>query len=350
MSQTFRVGLTRDILKPDGSLSFGDIGLNLLDEAPGVEWEFLAEKTTVLRADQVRDYDAVLVLAPKVTDDTVEGADRLTILARAGVGYDGVDVEACSKNGVLLTITPDGVRRPMATAIMMFILALSHKLLIKDRMTREGRWAEKLDAIGMGLTGRVLGVVGLGNIGREVFVLAQPFGMRHLAYDPYVTPAEAAAAGVELVDLETLLRTADFVSICCALTPDTHHLINAERLALMKETAYLINAARGPIVDQEALTLALRERRIQGAALDVFEQEPMDKNHPILTLDNVIVAPHGICWTDECFLRMGRSAFKSILEVAAGRIPQGVVVNRDVVNHPRLGEKLRRYAAQTEAK
>ena len=342
MSQTFRVGLTRDILAPDGTIGFGDIGLSLLDEAAGVEWEVLAENTSPLRRDQVQDYDALLVLGPSITTETLEGVDRLTILARFGVGYDTVDVDACTQNGVLLTITPDGVRRPVAAAVITFILALSQKLLIKDRLTRDGRWGEKLDYMGMGIAGRTLGLVGLGNIGREVFKLAQPFGMRHLAHDPYSTPDQAQAAGVELVDLETLLRTSDFVSICCALTPETHHLINAERLALMKETAYLINAARGPIVDQAALTVALRERRIQGAALDVFEQEPVDPNDPILTLDNVIVTPHGICWTDECFLGNGRSACASILDVAAGRIPNNIV-NRDALDNPRFQEKLRRY-------
>ncbi len=337
MSQSFRVGVTRDFLKPDGTLGFGDIGLSLLDES-AVDWEFLAQDTPTLRPDQVQGYDALLVLAPAITAHTLEGADRLTIVARFGVGYDKVDVEACSKNGVMLTITPDGVRRPVAVAVMTLVLALSHKLLIKDRLTRAGRWEEKLDYMGMGVTGRTLGVVGLGNIGREVFTLAQPFGMRHIACDPYVTHVE----GIELVDIETLLRTADFVCICCALTEDTHHLINAQRLALMKETAYLINTARGPIVDQDALTVALREGRIQGAGLDVFEQEPIDPNDPILKLDNVIVSPHAICWTDECFLGNGKSACESILDVAAGRIPKNVV-NREALEAPRLKEKLRQY-------
>ncbi len=338
MNQSFRVGVTRDFLKPDGTLGFGDIGLGVLDAAEGVAWEFLEENTPDLRADQVRGYDALLVLAPRVTAATLEGSDRLSVVARFGVGYDNVDVAACDRNGVLLTITPDGVRRPVAVATMTFVLALSHKLLIKDRLTRDGRWGEKLDHMGMGVTGRTLGVIGLGNIGREVFALAQPFGMRHLAYDPYAT---SDVAGVERTDLETLLRTSDFVCICCALTPETHHLINAERLALMRDTAYLINVARGPIVDQKALTVALRERRIRGAGLDVFEQEPVDPGDPILTLDNVIVAPHAICWTDECFLGNGRSACESILDVAAGRVPKHVV-NRAALEHPRLKDRLRR--------
>ena len=331
MGARFRVGVTRDFLKADGTLGFGDIGLSLLDEAEGVTWEFLAEDTPALRADQVEGYDALLVLAPQVTAETLGGADRLLIVARFGVGYDSVDVAACTGAGVILTITPDGVRRPVATAVMTFILALSHKLLMKDRLTRSGRgWSEKMNYMGMGLTGRTLGVVGLGNIGREVFRLAEPFGMRHLAYDPYVKQAD----GLELVDLQTLLRTSDFVSICCALTQETHHLINAERIAMMKQTAYLINAARGPIVDQAALTDALREQRIQGAGLDVFEDEPVAPDDPILALENVIVSPHAICWTDECFLGNGRSACQSILDIAAGRAP-GNIVNREALDHPR---------------
>lgn len=346
MRHIFRVGITRDFVKPDGTFSFDNMGLNLLNNAIGVAFELLPEDAQTLRPDHVQDYDGLLLLGRRVTADTFHGVSRLAIVARFGVGYDTVDVEACTRNGVMLTITPDGVRRPLASSIMAFILALSHKLLIKDRLTRSGRWTERIDAMGMGLTGRTLGVVGLGNVGREVFALAQPFGMRHLAYDPYVQTAEAAGAGVELTNLETLLQTADFVCICCALTPETRHLINTERLALMKKSAYIINAARGPIIDQDALTDALRTRRIRGAGLDVFEEEPIDKNHPILTLDNVIVTPHSICWTDECFQSMGRDACQSILDVTKGRIPRSVV-NREVLDHPRLQEKLRRYAART---
>src|SRR5262249_6722418 len=163
---------------------------------------------------------------------------------------------------------------------------LAHKMLVKDRLTRAGRWAEKVDFMGTDVTGRTLGVVGLGNVGREVFELAKPLGMRHLAHDPYASPADAVLAGAELVSLEELLRTADFVCLCCALTPQTHHLIDGPRLALMKRSAYLINVARGPVVDQNSLTEALQQRRIAGAGLDVFEQEPIDPADPILTLDN----------------------------------------------------------------
>ena len=340
MSQVFRVGVTRDFLDPDGRMSLGDVGLRLLDDAPGVEWEFLAEDTRELGAAQVRGFDALLVLAPRITAATLAGNERLVVLARFGVGYDSVDVAACTQSGVLLTITPDGVRRPVATSLITFVLALAHKLLVKDRLTRAGRWSERTAHMGLGLTGRVLGLIGLGSIGREAARLARPFDLRVLAHDPYVPAAEAVAVGATLVDLPELLRTADFVGLTCALTAETRHLIDAERLACMKPTAYLINVARGPIVDQAALTAALRAGRIQGAALDVFEQEPVDPDDPILRLDNVIVTPHAMCWTDECFLGNGREAIGSILDVAAGRPPRHVV-NRAALEHPRVKARLR---------
>ena len=346
-TNVFRVGLTRDFLNPQGQIAFGDIGLSRLDEAPALEWEFLPDYSSELSAEQVANYDALLVLAPRVTAGTLEGFSRLAVVARFGVGYDNIDVAACTRAGVALTITPDGVRRPVAAAVLTFVLALAHKLLIKDRLTREGRWAEKLDYMGMGVTGRTLGVIGFGNIGREVFRLTAPLDMKHLTADPFAKPADAAAAGATLVSLETLLAESDFVVVCCALTDSTRHLINRERLALMKPTAYLINVARGPIVDQRALVAALTSKQIAGAGLDVFEQEPIDPADPLLKLDNVIVAPHALCWTDECFAGNGASAIRSILDVAAGRAPQNVV-NREVLENPQFAEKLRRYAATSK--
>ena len=335
----FRIGLTRDFLKPDGTIGFGDIGLDLIDAASTVVWEFLPENRPVLGPDQIEGYDGLLVLASKVTAETLSQADRLSVVARFGVGYDNVDVPACTEAGVLLTITPDGVRRPVAVSVMTLLLALSHKLLIKDRLTREGRWGEKLNFMGQGVRGRTLGVIGVGNIGREVFQLAAPFEMRHLGFDPFLkTPVE----GVELVSLEALLQQSDYVVVCCALTPETHHLLNANRLGLMKSNSYLINVARGPIVDQNALTDVLTQGRIAGAGLDVFDIEPIASNDPLLALDNVIVSPHAICWTDECFKGIGSSACQSLIDVAQGRTPSHIV-NREVLTSSRYLQKLERY-------
>ena len=160
--------------------------------------------------------------------------------------------------------------------------------------------------------------------------------MRHIGFDPFL---KTPVAGVDLVSLETLLQESDYVIVCCALTPETHHLLNVDRLALLKSNAYLINVVRGPIVDQAALTVALSEQRIGGAGLDVFNVEPIATDDPLLSLDNVILAPHGICWTDECFQGIGRSACQSLVDTASGRIPTHVV-NRDVFSNSRLREKL----------
>lgn len=183
------------------------------------------------------------------------------------------------------------------------------------------------------------GTVGFGNIGREVFHLAAPFEMRHIASDPYVTQIDPRETSVQLVNLETLLAESDFVAICSALTAETRGLINAKRIALMKSTAYLINVARGPIVDQQALINALRTGQIQGAGLDVFEKEPISPDDPLLTMDNVILAPHALCWTDQCFQRMGESACQSIVDIASGRIPKHVV-NREVIETDSFRKKL----------
>jgi phosphoglycerate dehydrogenase-like enzyme len=334
----FRIGLTRDFLKPDGTIGFGDIGLTMFDAEPNIEWDFLPENRPILGADQVADYDGLLVLASKVTSETLAGVNRLSVIARFGVGYDNVDVAGCTAAGVMLTITPDGVRRPVAVSAITFLLALSHKLLVKDRLTRDGRWNEKLNYMGQGVRGRTLGIIGVGNIGREVLQLAAPFEMRHLGFDPFL---KEPVQGMEQVELDRLLRESDYVVVCCALTPETHHLLNSERLKLMKPNAYLINVARGPIVDQTALTEALIQGRIAGAGLDVFDVEPISPNDPLLTLDNVILSPHAICWTDECFTNIGRSACQSLIDVAKGRTPAHVV-NRDVLAAAELILKLER--------
>ena len=302
-----------------------------------------------MQAEQLKDFDALILLAHRFTSDSIHPNGRLGVVARFGVGYDTVDVDACTKAGIALVITPDGVRRPVAVSIITLMLALTGKLMIKDRLTREGPagFAKRGEHMGVGLVGRTLGSVGIGNIGAELFRLIQPFEMRLIAHDPYADPKLAAELGVELVGLEDVFRRSDFVSVNCPLTPETRHLVNAERLALMKPTAYLINTSRGPVVDQKALTKALKERRIAGAGLDVLEKEPPDADDPILKLDNVILAPHALCWTDQCFAGNGAADVRGGARRPAGREPR-VVVNRDVLEtaawRNRLLEFRKRFA------
>jgi D-3-phosphoglycerate dehydrogenase len=339
----FRVGITRDFLNPDGTLGFGDIGLDVLSANPNIVTEFMPDYGSELPASVAEEFDALLVLAPRVSAATLDGCRRLALVARFGVGYDNVDVPACTRNDVLLTITPSGVRRPVAVSALALLLALSHRLLIKDRLTRAGRWQEKMHHMGVGVTGKTLGLIGLGNIGREILRMCAPLEMRHVAYDPLVPADAVRVAGAIPLALDDLLAQSDFVCICCALTSETHHLLGERRLALMKPTAFLVNVARGPIIDQAALTRVLQERRIAGAALDVFEKEPIDPDDPLLALDNVIVTPHAVCWTDEIFRGNGRSACQSILDVAGGKVPQDVV-NRDVVHSDGIKRKLAAFA------
>jgi phosphoglycerate dehydrogenase-like enzyme len=335
----FNVGITRDTLRADGTSIFDKRALQIFDDA-GLAWEFIPDNVKELTAAHGARYDALCVLNPKVPSAVVSGPDRrVKIVARMGVGYDSVDVKACTANGVILTNTPDGVRRPVATSILALMLALSHKLLTKDRITREARWAETTNYMGSGLTGKTVGSVGVGNIGGELFSLLAPLEMVHLAYDPYAKAEDAAKLRVRLVDKETVFRESDFVCVNTPLTPETRGFLGAREFSLMKPSAYFINTARGPIVDEKALYAALAERRIAGAALDVFEQEPIAPDHPLLALDNVIVTPHSICWTDEFFRNNAESAFRSIVAVAAGKVPT-FVVNRDVLQHRDLRARL----------
>ncbi|SIT59815.1 Dehydrogenase [Mesorhizobium prunaredense] len=342
----FRVALSSDFRKPDGSPTFPDFDLTPLRNAPGVEMAFL-ESNNPLRAEQLEDFDALILLAHRFDATSVPKGGRLAVVARFGVGYDTVDVEACTAAGIALVITPDGVRRPVAVSVITFMLAMTGKLLAKDALTRKARegFDKRSEHMGVGLVGRTLGSLGIGNIGAEVFRLAKPFDMKFIAHDPFADSKVAAELGIELVGLEDLFRRADVLSVSCPLTPQTHHIVNAERLALMKPTAYLINTARGPIVDQKALTKVLRERRIAGAGLDVLEQEPPEADDPILRLDNVILTPHALCWTDQCFAGNGAADVKAVIEVQHGREPRGVV-NREVLSSEAWKNRLAGFAAR----
>ena len=270
----------------------------------------------------------------------MRGSDsKLSILARFGVGYDMVDVQALTDRDVILTITPDGVRRPMASGIVGLILALSLNIQAKDRLVRAGRWKDRLEIRATGLTGRVVGSIGLGNIGKEVFRLLLPFEMIHLGCDPFVKAEEVSGLGVRLVDLETLMRESDYACVNCPLNAETRGLIGERELSWLKPTAYFINTSRGPLVNQSALYRLLKEHRIRGAALDVFETEPLPSGDPLLELDNILLTPHSLCWTDECFFRIGQSAVESVVAVLRGEVPRDVV-NPEVLKHPGMVRKL----------
>ena len=338
MAEKFRVGVSPEVVTADGGTVFGDNAMKILED-PAVEWEYLPERVPALTQEHAARYDAFCLMTAKVTRETLSGADRrLKLVARFGVGYDSVDVPACTEAGVMLTITPEGVRRPVASSVMAYVLALAHRMVLKDQLVRENRWTEKGNFLGMGLTGRTLGVIGVGNIGAEVFRLAQPFNMRLLGCDPNVPQSEVDSLGVTMTDMDALLRESDFVSVNTLLDDSTRGLIGAREFGLMKPMAYFINTSRGPVVVESALIDTMKNKRIAGAAIDVFEEEPLGEDNPLLGMDNVILAPHAICHTDECMQLLGKLAFQAAVDLAHGRKP-GHLVNPEVLNHESLAGK-----------
>jgi D-3-phosphoglycerate dehydrogenase len=338
MEERFRVGVTSDILDARGEPAFGQEPLQALG---AVQWEWLPRGLREITAEHAAAYDALYVNSPRVPAAAVAGADlRLKLISRHGVGYDSVDVPAMTNAGVLVANTPNAVPRPVATIALTFVLALAHRLMAKDRITRAGRWSERLEHMGTGLTGRTLGVIGAGRIGKELLRMAKVFDLKLLAADPYAETLELGYIGARHVSLAEVMSQSDFVVVTCLLNEETRGLVGARELALMKPGAFLVNVARGPIVDERALYETLAARRIAGAGLDVFEQEPTPADNPIHKLDNVIVTPHALCWTDELFGNIARTAIGAVLAVHAGRRPE-FLVNPAALAHPRAKRWLR---------
>jgi phosphoglycerate dehydrogenase-like enzyme len=346
----FHVGFSADFLDDNGSLVFPDLGLSLLDGVSGLSYEFLKDYRGEYIPEQLRDLDVLISLKPRVTAASLEGVQRLCAIGRCGVGYDNVDVAACTENDIALYITPTAVMRPVAESIVLFVLALSHNLVLKDRFVRQGRWVESTRKLGAEPRDRVVGTIGLGNIAGDAIRLLRPFGIaRFLAFDPYAPKSRGPELGVEMTDLDTVLRESDYVLINCALTPETRGLIGERELSLMKPEAVIVNTARGPIIKQPALIRALETGRIRGAALDVFEKEPLEPDSPLLSLENVILTSHSVAWTAELFRDMGRMDCEGALAVQRGEAPR-YVVNRDVLGRPGFRKKLEAHKAAVAAR
>ncbi|MFJ7240847.1 2-hydroxyacid dehydrogenase [Streptomyces olivaceus] len=317
--------MTRGYAEPDGSTVFGDIGLSRLTDA-GLAWRVLDEEVAELRPDQLADADAVLVLGhERITEQSIPASGRLRHVARFGAGYDAVDTEACARHGVLVTNAPDAVRRPVADSVVALLYALAHHLVVKDRLVREGRWAERGDWRGPGLTGATVGIVGLGGIGLETARRVRAQGLRVLGYNRSDRSREAAEAGVETAPLDEVLRNSDYVVVAVAANPGTRHLVGERELALMRPGARLVNVSRGMVVDEDALVARLADGRLAGAGLDVFTEEPLDPDSPLTSLDNVVLAPHSLCWTDRYTDAVSTSVMASITAVSRGEEPPETV-------------------------
>ncbi len=336
---TFTVGISRDFLGADGNNIWGDIGLSGLDEA-GIPWEYMDDLSPALTPGQMARYDAILYAAPAVTAESFDGVENPPVLlARFGVGYDAVDLEACTRAGTAATITPDGARRPVATAALSMLLSVGHHTVVKDRLVRRKQWDLRESYMGTGLTGKTIGFLGVGNTGSELIRLLEPFNVRCIGYDPYCPPERAVEIGVELMELDEVAKNCDALVIMALLTEATHHIVDDALFAVMKPSAALINIARGPIVDEQALIRALQNGTIAAAGLDVFEDEPVDNE--LLALDNVTLSPHCLAWTDEMSMGNGSSCVRAIIDVASGVAPQ-FIVNRAVADSALFKERLSR--------
>ena len=346
MPEPFRIGVSSGF-KTAAPGTIEPVLERLIDPLPHVEWAFFdAGAGEAVAAEAIAGFEGVIALGSPYDASTVEGNEELACLARWGVGYDLVDTAALTANDILLAIAVDAVRKPVAEAILTLILALAKKLWAKDKLVRTGRWDLKAQTSGLGLSGKTVGSVGMGNIGGEMFRLLDPFDLgQRLAHDPYLDPQRAMALNVELVSLETIFSESDFVITNCPLTEETRGFLNARLFSLMKPSAFFINTARGPIVNQEDLVAALEAGTIAGAGLDVVEPEPLPLDHPLIQMENVILSPHALAWTDDLYEMNGTIACEGLLAVFRGDLP-AFPVNREVVEQPGFRRKLDRLAAR----
>jgi D-3-phosphoglycerate dehydrogenase len=263
----------------------------------------------------IKGFDGLIVRSkPLVTRKVIESADRLKVIARAGVGLDNIDVKAAEERGIALINAPESSTQSVAELAIGLMLAVARKIAFSDRRMREGYWAKK-EAMGVELSGKTLGVIGAGRIGSAVARIAKyGFNMHILYYDVACRDDLNKELGAECVSIEELLKRSDIVTIHVPLLPETRHMINEEKLRLMKKTAILINTSRGAVVDTAALVKALSEGWIAGAGLDVFEEEPLPKDHPLTKLDNVVLTPHIGASTKEAQEKAGVEVARKIVE------------------------------------
>jgi phosphoglycerate dehydrogenase-like enzyme len=354
----FHVALTGDFLDEAGRPAYGDAGLDLLTSRPYLRFRYLLEQaprpgdadywkrfySLEVTPEQLAGANGLIVLRPWLKRAALaHAAADLVVVGRSGAGYDKIDVAACTEFGVALFNVPLALNHPTASAALLFMLALAKRLPQQERVARTGRWDLQSQVMGGELQGRTLGIIGLGHSGRELVRLVTPFAMRVLAYSPHADPATARSLGVHLASLEEILREADFISLHCRLTEQTANLLGRKQLTLMKPTAYLVNVARGELVDQEALTDALRERKIAGAGLDVFATEPLPPDDPLAKLDNVILTPHWLASTSDVWAATGQAMAEGMLRAARGKVPEAVV-NPEVLDRPAFRAKLARFA------
>ena len=289
------------------------------------EWELLPQGKKVSQEElvaRIKEFDAIVVgMEEKISEPVLDVAAKLKIVAKHGAGVDNIDIPAATKKGIPVVSAAGANSDAVADLTLGLFLSLARTIPFADRSVKEGKWPR---LVGVQINGKVLGIIGLGQIGKKVARRSTGFDMKVLAYDVFKDESFAQKSGITYLPLEDVLQQADFVSIHIPLNPSTRHLIGEKQLRMMKKNSVLVNVSRGTIVDEEVLYQALKEGRIRGAALDVFAQEPPGES-PLLKLDNFISTPHMAGYTQEALIETGMICVRAIVDVLEGRRPQGVI-------------------------
>jgi phosphoglycerate dehydrogenase-like enzyme len=310
----FKVGISGDLLNNKNEPCFGIKPLNLLKDRDDIDISWMDKSITELDTEMTSKFDAILLNLPKANANCVSNSNcKLKIISRFGVGFDSVDIEAMKNQNIIVTNTPNAVRRPVAVASLTMIFAVAGKLLQKDHLVRSGNWNDRTNFMGTGLARKTLGIVGAGSIGTETIHLSKPFFKNILAYDPFKSKNQLSQIGAIKVELIELANKSDFIVILCNLDRSTKGMIKNDFFSNMKKSAYIFNLSRGPVINENHLENAIETKEIAGAGLDVTEEEPLSKDSKLLKYENVIITPHALCWTDECFNDIATEAINSIL-------------------------------------
>jgi D-3-phosphoglycerate dehydrogenase len=275
----------------------------------------------------IENYEAVIVGTDPITAGVIQKGKKLKIIAKNGVGYDNIDVKAATQQGVYVTITPGTVEKTVADSTFALMLALARNITLGDAAIRKGEWPR---LVGMDIWNKKLGLIGLGRIGKNVVMRAKGFSMEVYAYDPYPDAEFCEQYGVHLVPLDELFKLCDLISIHAPLMESTKHIVDERAFSLMKPEALLINTSRGELVDERALYRALKEKKIAGAAIDVFSKEPPEVDFPLFELENALLTPHIAGYSRDGIASMGVMVAESVVAALKGEVPPNLV-NKELV-------------------
>ncbi|ANU14556.1 C-terminal binding protein [Planococcus halocryophilus] len=288
----------------------------------GLDIEFIkAQCKTEEEVIKAAEYaDAILNQYAPLSRRVIESLRNTKIISRYGVGVNTIDVEAAKEKGIIITNVPDYGMEEVSNHALALLLSWARKVTLLNNEVKKGNWDFKVSVPIHRFDKQTVGVLGFGRIPRKFIEKVKPLGFKLAAYDPFVSAEDMKAAGVQKMELDKIIREADYLSVHVPLIKDTFHLLNGERFSQMKKTAVIINTARGPIIDEKALVEALEKGVIAGAALDVTEDEPIEKDSPLLNMSNVIITPHSAWYSEEAMVELRQKAANNIVQVLSGDV------------------------------